>query len=290
MAGAFPDSPSRRMAYDADGSVSLESGVTEAEPSPGGHGSDPYVAANGVNGNDETQTDFADHNVPGTANGYLICCVIFPEPRELDGMYVQIANFEGGHWVYYSTNTTNGIDGSWTTTGVTMLTDVGLAEYRNNITSLAFPGVRAIKTLQGVTGTAGTTRMRRLHLYGTISPGETPDRILFLDTLNADAVFTKVLDFGDVPRGQTQTRTFKIKNNSSSLTINTIQVTAEDLFLNAGDWYTFGDDGVNYQATFSVGNLGPGATKLLHLKQVIPSGETLSVQAGRIKVSHASVT
>ena len=129
-----------------------------------------------------------------------------------------------------------------------------------------------------------------MHFYGVISPGETPDRILFLDTENADAEFTKVLDFGDIPRGQTTTRTFKIKNNSSSKTINTIQVTAEDLYLNAGNWYTFGDDGISYQATFAVGNLGPGSTKLLYLKQIIPGAETLGLHTGRIKASHASVT
>jgi len=243
-------------------------------------------------GNDEDITTFYKTvNSLSTADGHVMICLIFPELRELDGAYLNRNNdADANRWFYKSVDTTNGVDGAWADTSAAFSTSGTLPDYRDSITSMAFPGVKAVKGNMGVTGTNHNSSWRTIHLYGSISPAETPDRILFLDTENADAEFTKVLDFGDVPRGQTTTRTFKIINNSSSKTINTVSVTAEDLYLNAGDWYEFGNDGVNYQATYSVGNMANGAEETIHLKQVIPGGETLGVQAGRIKVSHDSVT
>lgn len=293
----YNEAPSRRMAWDADGSVALrsESTVNGTGPTAGGFGSISWsesTSGERINGNDEDPvTEFRGLTSGGVSDAHIMMAVLFPELRELDGMYVvATAVTPQNFWMYKSQDTTNGIDGSWVNTVAARNTSLALDHYRDNITSMAFPSVKGIKGNMGGSSTNDPIKWRTVHIYGAISPGETPDRILFLDTENADAKFTKVLDFGDVPRGQTTTRTFKIKNNSSTLTINTIQVTAEDLYLNAGDWYTFGDDGVSYQATFAVGNLGPGATKLLYLKQIIPDAETLSVQAGRIKASHASVT
>ncbi len=280
MAGLFNDAPSTRMAYDIDGTVGHEVNagggvVMEATPT--------YLA----NANAENESEW-------TLDGNFVRWVtlIFPELRELDGLFCAVD--EAATYpttVETSADTTNGVDGSWTTQIADLANFlVTYSNFRDNITSMAVPTEKAIRVKFGAT--SNDQGVRGYHVYGGISPGETPDRILFLDTLSdpVDEVFTKVLDFGDVPRGQTTTRTFKIKNNSSGLTINTIQVTAEDLYLNAGDWYEFGDDGISYQATFAVGNLGPGATKLLYLKQIIPDGETLGLHTGRIKVSHASLS
>jgi len=218
--------------------------------------------------------------------------LIFPEKRELDGLFWSITTSKDDtnqEWATSSVDTTNGVDGTWVNANqLARYSDVQ-ADFRDLIDSKAVSNVAGIMAhLGGVI--SDVVRHARFHVYGVISPGETPDRILFLDTENSDAVFTKVLDFAEVPRGQTQTRTFKIKNNSASLTIETIQVTAEDLYLNAGGWYEFGNDGISYQATYSVGNMANGAEETIHLKQVIPDGETLGLQTGRIKVSHADVT
>lgn len=285
----YNEVPSRRMPWDADGSVSLHAISFRPFPAANTPPTKQWTATDtsdvqAMNDEDTTAVINQTRNYPWTMH-----CVIFPEKRELDGWYQNVMN-DTAAWESYSTDTTNGFDGTWDTAVVAATRSTVVDHYRDNISSLAVQGVKAVMSLDGEDVTNRSSGRRRVHLYGVISPGETPDRIIFLDTENADAKFTKVLDFGDKPRGQTTTRTFKIKNNSSSKTINTIQVTAEALYLNAGGWYTFGDDGVNYQGTFAVGNLGPGATKLLYLKQIIPDAETLGVQAGRIKVSHASVT
>ncbi len=275
MAGSYPDAFGRRMAWDADGTVALYV--------PTGGNADEYTPAQADQVNSE---EGADVNVGLTASGYNIH--IFPELRDVVGFF--IAKNGGGYTTLEtSVDTTNGIDGTW----VQVLADVTDAsavnpDYRNSVDSISAIGVKGIRVFKNSGGTSN--RMLAIHIYGKISAAQTPDRIVFLDPDNADAQFTKVLDFGDVPRGQTQTRTFKIKNNSGSLTVNTITITAEDLYLNAGDWFTFGDDGINYSASFAAGNLGPGAEKLIYMKQVVPGSETLGLQTGRIKVSHASVT
>lgn len=281
MAGLYQDAPSRRMAPDVDGTVGVQGLI-------GGAMSD-ISAANMAIVNDESNNGWLV-SVTGSGARYFVW--LFPELRELDGIfyaYMSGAARSTPTLVESAANTTNGIDGTWTSR-IANITDYGTTydKFRDNITSLAVPTEKGIRVT--MTTGAGGLGIQSCHLYGIISAGETPDRILFLDPDNADATFTKPLDYGEVPRGQTTTGTFKVKNNSATKTINTIQVTAEDLYLNAGGWYTFGDDAVNYQATFAVGNLGPGATKLVYLKQVIPNAETLGLQTGRIKASHASVT
>lgn len=282
MAGSYDDAPSRRMAYDLDGTVVLRydtGAATELSASIVTELNDEdNVKAFGIGSNDAAWVAF-----------------VFPELREIDGIFTAVykATFASSFGaVQTSPDTTNGIDGTWTTR-IADITDYESCydNFRDEIVSMAVPGIKGVRVrfAQSADTSAGAMA---IHLYGPISPAETPDRMLFLDTGSdpADEVFTKPLDFGDVPRGQTTTGEFKIKNNSGSLTINTIQVTAEALYLNAGGWFEFGDDQVNYQGTFAVGNLGPGATKLIYYKQIIPDGETLGVQTGRVKVSHASLS
>ena len=100
-----------------------------------------------------------------------------------------------------------------------------------------------------------------------------------------------MLDFGDIARGQTGIRQVRIRNNSSTYSMDSVTVTAEDLFLNAGDWFTLSLTGSPYSYTSSVviGNMAPGGTQLVYMKYAVPAGETLSVQAARLKASHAGL-
>lgn len=290
MAGLYPDSPSRRIAYDADGTF-------VAVQNEGGGAITELGASNKTELNDEDNTTLQDLGGLGQYNSRWVI-FIFPEKRELDGVFASKADSHASKTnpgpFHVSVNTTNGVDGDWDVEIAdlpnTYLTYTN-ANWRQLITSAAAAAKAGCRVLfAGSFGAGDYHRISATHLYGEISPGETPDRLLFLDTENGDAEFTKILDFAEIPRGQTQTRTFKLVNNSASKTINTIQVTAEDLYLNAGGWYTFGSDGIAYQSTHSVGNMSNGATELVYLKQSVGDGETLGLQTGRIKVTHASVT
>lgn len=292
MAGIYDDAPSRRMGFDADGTV----GVWYKD----GFAANNLSATQMAYLNDETGHDLV--SLPTSFADYTLA-LIFPQDRELDGVFATAWKGQSTNpalrAVDSSVNSTNGIDGTWVQQVANMPEfydgDVYAAgttyeKFRDNIQSMAVSITTAIRLHLDI-GSTSLNSFGSLHVYGTISPGETPDRILFLDAENSDAVFTKVLDYAEVPRGQTQTRTVKIKNNSSTKTINTLQMTAEDLYLNAGGFYTFSLDDVSYQATLTtIGNLAPGGTKLIYVKQVIPDGETLGLQTGRIKVSHASLS
>ncbi len=279
----YDEAPSRRMAWDADGVVAL------VGPFDRGSATSTISSGNRVVLNNESN-DYVQFGGGDEPAKYLY--FISPELRECDGIFAAYTPSGGAPGaVDTSPDTTNGADGAWTNRIADLANFTNLyANFRNEITSMAVPTQKAIRMVLASSSALQNQRTQGVHIYGRISAGETPDRILFLDTEDSDQEFTKVLDFGDKPRGQTTTRTFKLKNNSSTKTINTIQITAEDLYLNAGDWYTFGDDGVVYQATHDIGNLGPGNTELVYLKQIIPGAETLGLQTARILVSHASVT
>jgi len=281
MAGNYPDAPGHRMAWDADGSVAMWrlTWITTQTDMP-------------LADRQQLQGEYDGDHLPwpnGVGNNFYVT-TIFPELREVDGVFFAKFGNIALLACYTSVDTTNGVDGAW------VLAISNVAEYsstplyyRTGITDLALSNIKAIR--QNVNPqTNSSVSLSTQHIYGTFSAGETPDRIIFLDSEDADAPFTKVLDFGDIPRGVVTLRQIKLKNNSSTKTINTIQITAEDLYLNAGNWYTFGDDGITYVADFAVGNLGPGSTQLIYIERDIPVGESMGLQTGRIKVSHASVT
>lgn len=259
---------------------------------------EPYVAV-GLTDKQELNDEninYTAYDVYRLNSAQSTFAFIFPEKREFDGAYI---NASATNSTCYQTgltsgDSTNGYDGTWADQSLTAHTRGSLPadEWRTDIDSKAVSNVKAIRIVQyGTYLSWQHIYIGVIHLYGTISPGETPDRILFLDTANSDAEFSKVLDYAEVPRGQTQTRTIKLKNNSSTKTINTVQLIADDLYLNAGDWYTFSLDDVSYQATLNtIGNLGPGATKLVYVKQSVPDAETLGLQTARLKASHASLT
>lgn len=218
---------------------------------------------------------------------------MYPEPRELDGVYLNMRYTSSNAWSASSEDSKIGSDGTWTSLGYIGDKDNFTADgYRDNIESFALSNQNGLMVWASSGGALTDVRIYQLHIYGTMSPGSTPDRIIFLDTLSSDAEFSKVLDYGDIPRGQVSTRTIKLKNNSSSYSMNTVVVSAEDLYLEAGDWYGFSLTGstYSYAASLAIGSLSPGGTKLIHMKQTIDPAATVGPQAGRIKVVHASVT
>lgn len=292
MAGGYNDAVSRRMAWDADGTTVLRAGGASNGQGPPAN-TPPPIAWSGTsldvreNANNEYAIGFTWYI---TSNySWYMHGMLFPEDRDIDGWYENVWDVSAA-WESYSLDTTNLVDGTWNSATVVATQTRVLDHWRDNVNNLALTNVKGLMSMDGENSANREAGRKRVHIYGTISAGETPDRILFLDTENGDAEFTKVLDFGDQLRGTETLRTFKIKNNSASLEIFTIQITAEDLYANAGGWYEFGDDGISYQATYSAGDLDFDEELLIYMKQVIPDGETLIPQAARIRVSHASVS
>lgn len=265
-AGSFPDVPSRRMAPDADGTVLY------------GHSETGAV----VEQNQTVQTEMADEDdIDGInlgLNSAYWVGYIFPELREVDGVYG--FHVQGIGKIDTSGDTTNGRDGTWTnrianyvdsTTGV-------YSDYRDDIASLAVSNVRGLRYEKvGANAFAGLA----FHPYGEISAGETPDRLLWFDQ-SAALEFALPIDYGDSARGMASDFVTYLKNNSGSLSAGTVQVTAEDLYLGSGAWFTFSEGG-SYQATLSLASsIGSGANSPnITIRRIIPDAAQLGLHAAR---------
>lgn len=290
MAGAYPDNVARRMAWDADGSMVL---IASGADGPLGQSVSPiatsYVVASTANKEALNDEDLATAVQANIARASVHHCILFPEQREIDGIYWSTHGIATSQWTDHSVNSTNGSDGTWVDMSVGGAGADPSDGYRDNIISQVLSNIVAVRAFIGRSQvSSGTNRYKTLHYYGSITPSGTPDRLLFLDPDNADAEFTKPLDFGDVPRGQTQTDTFKVKNNSSTVTANTVQVTAEDLTGGAGSWYEFSEDDVAYQGTINLGNISAAGTKLVFVRQVVPDAQTPGLYVARVKANQAS--
>lgn len=291
MSGSYPDNPGRRLAWDDDGTVVLVAGQNNGDTGVGVPPGIPYTNASVAEMEDMNDEDHASKFGANSNNNNRVVWVthLFAEKHEIDGAYHVHEGSGGGpsSSAATSVDTTNGYDGTWVDLSLTDFHNISppLDHYRDNITSQALSNI--LGTMFKVEENDGAFH-NSIHIYGAITPGETTDRLLFLDPDNADAEFTKPLDFGDVPRGQTQTDTFKLKNNSSGVTANTVQVTAEDLYLGSGSWYTFSDDDVSYSATLGLGNIGVGATQLVYVKQIVPDAQAPGVYVARVKANQAS--
>lgn len=274
-AGSFPDVPSRRMAYDSDGTVVLGQNAAQ---------STIFEVAGGV------VTAWNSEDTPGAQTGesdqghYFI----FPELREIDGVVTSRQKIGSDVDVQTSPDTTNGEDGTWTVrlTAIPQNVNIFRPEYRTTITSMAVSNIRGVWIDSNFGGSSTSNkRLEHAHLYGEISSGETPDRLLWIDNDN-DLEFSLPVDYGDAPRGSAEDHVTYLKNNSASLAANSVQVTAEDLFLGSGSWYTF-DDGTGFSSTKALASsISNGANSPnITIRRIIPDTETLGLHAARAFVS-----
>lgn len=280
MAGSYPDVPSRRMAWDDDGTVALY-GLQN-----GADGLTELSAEQMVELNDEDNN--AGVAFPGTNQPPRFYWVLFPELRELDGFYASSfgSDASGLGAVHTSPDTTNGRDGTWTQQ-IASAAQGGVvsATYRTSIISTAVSSIRGVRLAQA-SSSGGSTAGQRLaaeHLYGEISAGQTPDRLLFIDDATG-LEFTLPIDYGNVPRGSSADRLIRLRNNSAAKTANTIQYTAQSLYLNSAAWYTATlPGGSTFQSTQQLASLAPATTSgLITLRRVTPNAETLGLHAARL--------
>lgn len=273
MAGSYPDAPSRRMAWDDDGTIAMWGTLSS------------YVGLTAFTSPQMQDLNDEDDVLVLSTSGERYIVYLFPELREFDGFFWRQHFFSVTP--QKSTNTTNGVDGTWT--NLTSLTNTGAdvrPDYRNVIQSYAESGIRGFRHAASTSG--GFHGMKASHIYGEIAPGQTPDRLLFVDT-GTNLEFNLPIDYGDTPRGSATDRTFKLRNNSGSLTASTIQITAESLYLSSGNWFTFSEGGA-FQATLALASsIGSGAdSPTITARRDIPDSETLSLHAARFQVSVGS--
>lgn len=255
MAGPYPDPPSYRMAWHEDGTQIIN------------------MANMTVLSQANLQTlnrEAGNVNVIGDQ-----ICIVFPEFRDLDALWLNGSNTQTVT-TYVSTNTTNGIDGTWTTgPTVTITPDAGNplgAGWRTSIASYTALSISAIKFQ--------AANLRNIHIYGELSPDETTKRIELWHPSVDMKQPPNWFDWGNTPRGSSGQTSFRLKNMSPSQTANDVLVTMQaltDTTPSVPAQHLLSLDGLHWGATVDAGDIAPTAmSPVIHLRRVTPSNAVLT--------------
>lgn len=280
MAGNYTDYPDHRFAYDRDGTqmfwVNLVAGTVTQ-----------FTTADMEKLNNESDDDvamLAQTSAPGAAFGF-----IFPELRDLSGYQMYCGGSHSGFVagnVDTSVDTTNFIDGTWTSQGTFQhnASDPSKVGMRESIASISASGVRAVRFR--FTHTNATCRWDWMHLFGTITAGENPDRLAIWHPTLDQRVDPAHFDWGDAPRNSSDDVTFRVKNLSPTLTASTIVVDVEcptDTTPSVAGQHTISNGGA-FAASQTIASLAPGAISTVHtLRRTTPTNAVLSLWFPRIK-------
>jgi hypothetical protein len=291
MAGLYPDVPGHRVPYDRDGSVGFYYVTSTGNVSV-------MSLSNLQGGNDENaSTNFLFITAAGSIIAWRVG-LIFPASLDIVGCKLGITRpanhnpFAGGGLLETSTNSTNGVDGSWTSRGLTETYAVGTDKdsMRNNIISVNWPSLSGFRF--NLNQGPNDVHVQTVHLYGSPSAGENPNRLRAWHPSLDQEIGGAYFDWGDVPRNSILLRQIRIKNNSSTLTANAVSLTREALTDTAPSnisQHTFSLDGVNFTDSIALGNLAPGQiSQVVTVRRSTPANAVISLWDIRAVASAAS--
>jgi hypothetical protein len=279
----YPSPPAARLSYDQDGSLFYvrNTGISGAEAS-----------AYDVLGTLQTQgnlnaiadEDYATQVSGGQwSNAYWL---IFPTQRDIS--HVLLMGTGGNVNIQWSPNTTNGVDGTWTTLTIAQGPNTGTRAAMRSamVATPTLLGVKAIRWFLAEGG-AGNAATRVLHLYG--KPTATGNRLEFWHpTLDQSLRVTPAwLDWGDRVRGTTQVKSVRLKNVSSSLTASGITVSVSALTESGAPTFvsqhSLRINAGSYGSTVSIATLAPGAiSQVIDIRQVLDPAASLSLWSQRL--------
>lgn len=311
MAGSYPDAPSRRMAYDADGTVFWRAdGEGPNDPDWGVVDTTTIYEYNQTEkANRNSEHDWGRETVGWRTDPDHFYAFIFPEKRDLYGVAFWVYNTDASthRWdhqvlnIQWSPDTTNGVSGTWYQEWASITAPASTYAWANyfRVGILTFSatnpvGVRGFRWVVPIEwGLTGNSHYTHTHIYGTISPGQTPDRLLFIDE-DTGLEFDSVLDWGDVPRGSTWTHNIRIRNNSTSLTAVDNLLDFEALTGTSDTWYTIKETGGAYAGTLTIASIAPSTTypsgsNVITIRLQVPD-TALSLEAARLRLSTGSWT
>lgn len=278
MAGSYADAPGFKMPYDVDGSAGFAS--TGGTPSA-------MTGTELANFNDET----ASNGAGGALNGIFIYQgIIFPQLRDIYGFgFHQGMTNSAITTVQTSTDTTTGMDGTWTTrvSNYPQASEfsAGAPAFRTTYrgtggvaeASLPYLGVKAIRFVGNGNNNNGNNVASDLHLYGNIASGQSLDRLRLWHATLDQEIAAGGLDYGDFGRGGSIDRTFRVKNNSSSLTANSILLSLTALTDTSPT--VLGQmsisQGGSFASTQNIGNLAPSAISAVCTLRIASTSSTI---------------
>jgi hypothetical protein len=281
--GLYADPIAERMPWHVDGTIFLTSDS----------GNTTYLQTSTTmqQMNDEDGSNVGER-MTNAYGGYYI--FLFPQLRDIAGYFWAQNSAGNGGTIQTSVNTTNGIDGTWTTQVASRVNVNGLATWRLGVQALSVTSVKAIRFSDNM---GGGEAVHAIHIYGKRQAGTAPVDSLDIwhPTLDQPISATPaLLDMAEVARLATATKTFRVKNLSSSKTANTVGValvieTDAPVSLVGTIQFSFG--GGAYANTASLGNLAAGAISGLVTVRYSPGASaSLGPYVQRIVATAASFT
>ena len=268
MSGVYADVPNHRIAYDADGSICWFYASSVATS---------VMSQAQVNILNNENDDYID----GSASD-VRCFIFFPQPYDITGVHVNV-DASSGWLAEYSLNTSNGVDGTWTSFGATANSGSASPVYRTSIQAVSLTAVKAIRF-----GTWGPVwnRLRSFHVYGTPNASSAKQLRLWHPTTDT-ALGGAYFDQGDILRSTTATQQFRLKN-ISSMTASSITLTTEaltDFSPTFNSQHQLSTDNSSFSNSISISNLSAGSiSPILYMKRTTSASAVVGLYDGRIKI------
>lgn len=276
----YPAAPDLKIFYNEDGSS------VYVRNTSGGIAS---TVSNTAGLNSESHSNSVTINPNSQQLGFL-----FTEAMEIRGVYYEQSGINSQTTVQYSTNTTDGDNGAWTTWSTTFQTYAQNSNGWRNLVAVVPAGVlTGIKGLL-ITHPGGASGSAcNVHLYGhRTNPGAYQG--LAVERNDGAALTGADVDWGDVPKNGTATLSMRVRNThtqtANSVTANVAALSPSSPTL-ASQTTISTDGGTTWGAVpASLGTLVPAATKSFQVRLMCTAGAQLSIWRQRLLVSASSWT
>lgn len=286
MAGYYPDYPSWRIPWHKDGTsvfaLSAAGVATEIT-------STEYSDRNRETLEDPPNASWHvyDTTVAGTSS-YVVW--IFPRKMDIDGTYLHIrGDFTGvtdmRARIYTSTDTTNGVDGTWTYRGTQPTHNTAgnnsgmIPQYRTDIQTAGWVGVKGLRLTAASGDRVG--RINQVHLFGSPTAGEDTTLVQFWHPTLDQRVGAAYFDWGDVLRSTSTDKTFRIKNLSTTQVANDVAVSfsaGTNATPSTPSQYTVSDDGTNFSASVVIPGIAADTISgVLTVRRTTPANAQISL-------------
>jgi hypothetical protein len=199
-----------------------------------------------------------------------------------------IAGLYGLVSIQWSLNTTNGVDGTWTTIAGPYSFGNDETVWRTGTMAETVLAVKALRfRLNG--SSPWSWSVKSLHVWGEIAPAETPDRLVFWNAGSDTKMDPVTLDWGDAPRSSSADRVVRVKNISPTKSAVNVRVSF-DILTDATSpapsvpaQYTASYGGGSFLAQVNIGTLAPGAISgPITLRRITPSNAQYGLFAPRV--------
>lgn len=291
MAGMYPNIPGHRFALDQDGTALYRISNDLATAT------DYSSMLTTISDTDDDYWEIYSEGTYTAAGRRIYIGLLFPEKRDITGYFTSLGGSNvGGFELQWSSDTTNCLDGTWTTDQPNFAwSGTTRPYYRLNISSVTWPAVRGVRFGHGrgvYSGSSYQSRIMTLHMYGSITAGQNLDRLRFWHGTNDAEILPHHFDFGNMSQGASKTIDFRVKNNSSTLTASGVAVTRSSASfpeLTTGLEFST-DSGTTWVTSPNIGSLAPGAiSSVINVRRTIAVDESIaSPKDGRIQATAAS--